>query len=68
MPRSCQFVEACPMFKYFKRFAQKVYLSMYCEGYFADCKRRELRLAGKPVPETLLPNGSTLWNTEMPPE
>ena len=56
------------MFRYFKRFAQKVYLSMYCEGYFSDCKRRELRLAGKPVPDTLLPNGSTLWNTEMPLE
>ncbi|HEC21290.1 MAG TPA: hypothetical protein ENI95_00065 [Chloroflexi bacterium] len=58
----CQFVEGCPIFKYFRRYAIKVYLEMYCEGNYERCRRRQLRLAGKPVPANLLPHGGTLWD------
>lgn len=68
MEESCEFLEGCPMFKYFNRSAQKVYSKMYCTGNFARCERRKLRLAGRTVPESLLPYGGRLWNDdELPP-
>ncbi len=67
MNERCQFVEGCPIFAYFNRTAKKVYLAMYCEGDFARCKRRQLRLSGQPVPPDLLPFGGTLsYDAERP--
>ena len=64
----CQFLDGCPMFKYFRRSAQRAYVAMYCQGDYARCQRRKLRLAGKPVPENLLPFGGTLWDEgDRPP-
>lgn len=59
--RDCPYLDGCPIFKYFQRHAKKAYMSMYCQGFYDDCKRRELRLAGESVPETLLPNGCHLF-------
>ena len=58
----CEMVEGCPIFKYFKRYAIKVYMGMYCLGDYETCKRLQLRRAGQPVPENLLPHGGTLWD------
>ena len=62
--KQCEHVEQCPIFKYFKRIAQRVYMDLYCLGDYERCERRKLRLANKPVPENLLPHGGTLWDEE----
>ena len=66
MEKRCEFIDMCPMFKYFRSNAKRVYLEVYCEGYFDTCKRRELRLEGETVPENLLPHGGTLWDDKRP--
>jgi hypothetical protein len=66
----CQFVEGCPIYKYFRRIAAEITRETYCEGpYFTECARRKLRLAGQPVPDNLLPHGGKLWEDDKkPPE
>jgi len=61
MAQSCEFVEECPIYKYFRVQARHVFMQLYCEGDFASCERRKLRLAGRPVPKNLLPHGGLLW-------
>ena len=69
MGKQCQFIEGCPMFKYFCRAAETIYRQVYCEGDYESCARRNLNLAGQPVPENLLPKGVNLWEEgETPPE
>lgn len=64
----CDFIKGCPMFAYFCRSSQIIYCTVYCQGDFATCKRRQLRLAGQPVPDSLLPQGMLLWEEgEKPP-
>ena len=68
MDQSCEYLEGCPMFKYFREFVKQVYIDMYCMGMYEKCRRRKLRVAGKPVPENLLPYGGKLWKEgEDPP-
>lgn len=56
------------MFQYFCRAAKRVYRELYCEGDYASCERRKLRMAGQPVPHNLLPHGRPLWDpSEKPP-
>lgn len=65
----CEFIEGCPMFKYFRRIAKQIYMDTFCEGNPDICKRRQLRLAGEPVPMNLLPHGGKLWDDNArPPE
>ncbi len=65
----CENTSICPMFKYFRKVAQDVYRSMFCEGDFEACARRKLRLSGQSVPANLLPHGGKLWaDQERPPE
>jgi len=59
---ACNFIDQCPMFKYFRSSAKKIYMEVYCQGDYTICRRRQLRLAGEPVPENLLPHGGTLWD------
>jgi hypothetical protein len=69
MARQCEFVEGCPMFKYFRAGARRIYLEIFCQGDFEVCHRRRRRLAGEPVPRNLLPHGGTLWaEKDSPPE
>ncbi len=69
MDQHCQFIDGCPMFKYFCRAAEVIYRQVYCEGDFESCARRKLRLDGQPVPANLLPQGVNLWEEgETPPE
>ena len=63
----CPNVEACPIFKYFRSYAKKAYMRMYCQGDFESCERYQLRAAGKPVPANLLPHGGTLWDAQPTP-
>ncbi len=71
MDEKCQFIEKCPMFEYFCNAAKLIYRAAYCEGSFEKCKRRQLRLSGQPVPNSMLPQGSLLWDEkigEQPPK
>jgi hypothetical protein len=44
--------------------ALRVWQSFYCEGAFSRCERHKLALAGRPIPDGLLPNG----RVQDPPE
>ncbi len=69
MSACCEFLEKCPMFRYFRAAAKKVYQDMYCQGDFDRCERRKLRLAGQTVPDNLLPFGGRLWDDDdQPPD
>ena len=68
-PDRCEFVEQCPMFKYFRRVAERIYREFFCEGHYELCARRRLRTGGQPVPDNLLPHGGKLWeDNARPPE
>lgn len=56
----CTYIEACPMFQYFRTSAKKVYMQSYCEGDFQRCERYKLRSSGQTVPKDLLPHGGSL--------
>lgn len=60
--QGCEFLEGCPIFEHFHRYAKQVYIDMYCKGDCTTCKRYQLRTAGQPVPKNLLPHGGTLWS------
>ncbi|MBI5667176.1 MAG: hypothetical protein HZC41_04140 [Chloroflexi bacterium] len=62
MSASCPNLEKCPIFRHFKEYAQEVYQEIYCLGDHRQCVRYQLRQAGLPVPENLLPHGGTLWD------
>jgi hypothetical protein len=55
------------MFRYFRQYAKKVYVELYCQGDYERCKRRTLRLSGQPVPANLLPHGGKLWEDGKSP-
>jgi hypothetical protein len=63
----CEFIEKCPMFRYFRSTAKYIYQELYCRGNSEICERRKLRLAGEPVPANLLPHGGKLWRDEDKP-
>jgi hypothetical protein len=68
MDHCCEYLEDCPIFKYLREFVKQAYMDMYCAGDYEKCRRRKLRVAGKPVPENLLPYGGQLWKDgEVPP-
>lgn len=62
MSENCPYVDGCPIFEYFCRAAKTVYMNLYCQGEYQNCERYKLRQAGEPVPNNLLPHGSTLWD------
>ena len=69
MSMKCDFIEGCPMFRYFCRSAELIYRHVYCEGDYKTCERFKLRVADQPVPENLLPQGVKLWKDgETPPD
>ncbi|NDJ52891.1 MAG: hypothetical protein GYB68_07395 [Chloroflexi bacterium] len=62
---SCDFLDGCPMFKYFSKSAQAIYAYTYCKGDFTQCARYSRRMRGEEVPPCLLPQGFNLWDPEM---
>jgi hypothetical protein len=68
MDRGCEYLEGCLILKYLRGFEKETYVEMYCEGTYVKCRRRKLHVAGKPVPENLLPYGGKLWEEDdIPP-
>jgi hypothetical protein len=59
----CEYLEKCPVWSKFQSDIKNVWISGYCKGALqAKCARKKLVSDGKPVPENLLPNGSSLEN------
>jgi len=59
--KSCSHVSSCELFpKFAMKAALKVWQTYYCEAQFESCARYKLALEGRPVPQTLLPNGKEL--------
>jgi hypothetical protein len=65
--QTCEFLDRCPMFKYFQDVARQIYADVYCQGSFEVCHRRRRRLCGEPVPDSLLPHGGNLWEDDQDP-
>ncbi len=61
----CPHLERCPVAEYLNRPSERIYLQIFCEGVYHQCKRYGLRQAGAPVPENLLPYGG--YKPEMNP-
>jgi len=56
METKCQYIDGCPIAKYFGQTGWSVFASRYCrDGKFDECKRYKLRTAGKQVPPHVLP-------------
>ena len=59
--KMCPHAESCELFPQFSlKAALKLWQIHYCEATFEGCERYKLSLEGKPVPLTLLPDGTSL--------
>ncbi len=57
----CPNIKTCPIYEQFKTEALKnMYIRMYCMGKFDNCKRKQIKDLGQPVPPSLLPDGKEL--------
>lgn len=57
----CERYQGCPIYNYFRTEALKnYYIRSYCGGNFDACERLKLKKEGKPVPDSLLPDGKEL--------
>lgn len=65
--QQCEYIDGCPMFKYFRNVAKRIYSDVYCTGDFQICERRKRRNAGLSVPDNLLPHGGKLWEDDQRP-
>jgi hypothetical protein len=64
---ACPHATQCPLYEQFlMRELARPWVLRYCEGQFQNCERYKLSAQGKPVPLTLLPNGTQL--ASRPPE
>ena len=57
---NCPNIAKCPIFEKTKTGAIKSVFLSYCEKKYDKCARYQLKLEGKEVPVTLLPNGDHL--------
>lgn len=58
---SCSHISNCALYPQISlSSALKIWQVFYCEGDFSKCSRYQASVAGKPVPDTLLPNGKNL--------
>ncbi len=55
MSAKCEFSDQCPILILFGEIGKYVMTRRYCYGDYESCSRRQLHMAGKPVPENLLP-------------
>ncbi len=55
MTTRCEYLDECPILALFGEIGKHVMTRRYCYGDFESCSRYQLRVAGKPVPEGLLP-------------
>ena len=57
----CPNTKTCPIYDKFKTEALKnIYIRMYCMGKPENCKRKQIKDTGVPVPPRLLPDGKEL--------
>ena len=57
----CVHFAACPIFSQFSSEGSlESYVNQYCKGDFKTCARKMLQEAGEAVPQTLLPDGTSL--------
>jgi hypothetical protein len=60
-PHACPNSGSCPLFPLFSRPGfLRVWQIHYCEADYSKCERFKLGREGKPVPQTMLPNGQSL--------
>jgi len=65
--KTCSHLDTCELFpKFAMKAALKVWQSCYCEGQFESCARYKLALQGRPVAQSLLPNGKELAPMLLP--
>jgi len=58
---ACPHVSSCQLYEQFlMKDLARPWVLRYCEGRFETCERFKLSARGKPVPLTLLPNGTQL--------
>ncbi|MFO0764913.1 MAG: hypothetical protein U0487_02600 [Patescibacteria group bacterium] len=58
---ACSHLASCPMFALFtQNTTTRIWKDNYCEGDFKKCARYQRSQEGKPVPNTLMPNGKEL--------
>ena len=56
----CAQLEACPVWANFKSDIKNIWIRNYCQGDKQErCERKRLGMSGEPVPDNLLPNGTT---------
>lgn len=59
--KDCSHIGSCPMYGLLKLSGTlKTWQSRYCQADYKACARYQLSVAGKPVPQNLMPNGATL--------
>ena len=57
----CPNAKTCPIYEKFRTEALKnIYVRMHCKSKFENCKRKQIKDTGKPVPPALLPDGKEL--------
>ncbi len=65
MVKECEFVVTCPIFAlFYSVLMDEFWITHYCRRGGEGCERRRLKIAGKKVPITLLPNGTHLESLE----
>ena len=57
----CPHASDCPLFERFRvSSALRIWQVFFCDARYLDCKRYEAMRDGRPIPATLLPDGSDL--------
>lgn len=57
----CEFLANCPVWEKFKSDIKNIWIKNYCQGALQEkCARRQLCKQDQTVPDTLLPNGTSL--------
>jgi hypothetical protein len=61
MTQDCTHIRNCPMYSLLQLSGTlRTWQSRYCKADYAQCARYKLSIAGKSVPQNLMPNGSLL--------
>ena len=57
----CEFLSKCPVWDKFKSDIKNIWIKNYCQGSLQEkCERRQMSRTDQPIPDTLLPNGTSL--------
>lgn len=57
----CELLQKCPVWEKFQSDIKNVWIKSYCQGNLQEkCERKKLCLNKQPVPDSLLPNGTSI--------